>query len=73
MRRYQILWIGFLIVFFALSCARKEVAEHKVVTPVPRVKKAAPKGEMPEELRARPIEEAKIREEELARERMLKE
>jgi len=72
-RRYQILWVGFLIVFFALSCARKEVAEHKVVTPVPGVKKAAPKEKMPEELRARPIEEAKIREEELARERMLKE
>ncbi len=72
MKYGRILGIIFLMMIFAFACAKKEVVKPKAVTPVPEVKKAVPEEKVPEELTAEAVEAAKIREEELARERALK-
>lgn len=71
MRYGWILGVISLMMLLAFGCAKKEVVKPGVA-PVPEVKKAVPEKRAPEELAAKPMEEAKIREEELARERVLK-
>ncbi len=71
MKYGRILGVILLMMIFAFACAKKKVVKPEAVTPVPEVEKAVPE-EAPEELAAEGIEEARIREEELAREKALK-
>jgi len=67
MKYSWILGIIFLMMVFAFSCAKIcWYPEEEVVTPVPEVEKVEKKA--PEEVAAKATEEARIREEELARE-----